>query len=235
MTFPRDERPTLAVIPMGSGNDFARTIGMTPCDPDAAIAQLLSGAARPLDLAHVRSDAGESAHVIETLSFGLDAAIALDTTDRRAADTSQEGSGLFVTSGLKLIARGAEGYPARLCIDGEKPLELTTLVLAVQLGPTYGGGFRICPDAVPNDGLLDLCYNVKTPSLPHLLALFGLARAGRHVRSSVVELRRARRLTVDFAREPPCQVDGERLRGTAFEVDVVPGALDVIVPKQVRW
>ena len=98
----------------------------------------------------------------------------------------------------------------------------------MQVGPTYGGGFRICPDADPGDGLLDVCYNVRKPLLPHLLALFGLARSGRHARSSVVSLRRIRHAVLDFAEEPPCQVDGERLQGTHFEIDVIPRALRVV-------
>ena len=223
MRRPRDGRAQLGVIPLGSGNDYARTLGMARNDVEAAFAQLVRGSARPVEVGRVNGT-----HFMQTLSFGLDAAIALDTTDRRAANTSQEGEALFVTSGLKILSRAGRGFPCTARLDDEPPLELSALILAVQVGPSYGGGFKICPDADPSDGLLDVCYNVRRPALPHLLALFGLARTGRHARSRVVRLRRIRHAELDFAVEPPCQVDGERLTGTRYQIDVIPDALRVI-------
>ena len=89
-----------------------------------------------------------------------------------------------------------------------------------QVGPSYGGGFKILPNRRPTDGLLDVCYNVKLPALPRLMALLGLARLGRHTGSSVVRLRRCRSLTLDFERETPCQADGEKVCGTIDVLDV---------------
>ena len=223
MRLPESARPQLGVIPLGSGNDYARTLGMVKNNVEGAFAQLVRGTVRELEVGRVNG-----VHFMQTLSFGLDAAIALDTTDRRAANTSQEGEALFITSGLKILSRARGGFPCTASFDDERPVDLKTLIFAVQVGPTYGGGFRICPDADPGDGLLDVCHNVKKPLLPHLLALFGLARSGRHARSSVVSLRRIRHAELDFAEEPPCQVDGERLQGTHFEIDVIPRALRVV-------
>ncbi|MGO5267181.1 diacylglycerol/lipid kinase family protein [Parafannyhessea umbonata] len=230
------ERPALAVVPVGSGNDFARTIGAATNDPIAALGQILRGRRRELDLGHVASDTGESGYFVQTLSFGLDAAIALDTTYRRAAQTHQKGSGLFATSGVKILSkvRGeASGYPSRVTMDGEKDVRLNSIVFAVQNGPTYGGGFRICPDAEPYDGNLNLCYNVSVPALPHVLALFALARTGRHVGSRAIATRRVRHLHIEFLeREPPCQVDGEPLHGRTYDVEVRPRSLALIAPAQ---
>ena len=225
MRRPSDVRPQLGVVPLGSGNDYARTLGMARNDVEAAFAQLVRGVARPVEVGRVNG-----LPFVQTLSFGLDAAIALDTTKRRTDGTAQEGEALFVTSGLRILSGAKDGFPCAARFDDEGPLELSTLIFAVQVGPTYGGGFRICPDANPADGLLDVCYNVRRPALPHLLGLFGLARWGRHVGSGMVRLRRLRRTTLDFAVEPPCQVDGEPLTGTHFEIDVVPDALRVIFP-----
>lgn len=226
MRRPAEGRAQLGVIPLGSGNDYARTLGMARNDVEAALAQLVRGVARPVEVGRVNGT-----HFVQTLSFGLDAAIALDTTDRRARDTSQEGEALFVTSGIKILSQARGGYACAARFDGEPARELSTLVFAIQVGPSYGGGFRICPDASPCDGALDVCYNVRVPALPHLLGLFGLARRGLHARSSVVRLRRIRRAELDFEVATPCQVDGERLEGTHFSVEVVPQALRVIFPR----
>lgn len=225
MALPREARPQLGVIPLGSGNDYARTLGMARNDVGAALAQLVRGRARGVEVGLVNG-----MPFMQTLSFGLDAAIALDTTDRRAAGTSQQGEALFATSAVRILASAREGFPIRASFDGEKPLDLATIIFAVQVGPSYGGGFKICPDAEPTDGLLDACYNVKLPALPRLMALLALARLGRHTGSSVVRLRRCRALTLDFEREPPCQADGEKVCGTHFDVRVAPDALDVIFP-----
>ena len=223
MRRPLVRRAQLGVIPLGSGNDYARTLGMVKNDVEGAFAQLVRGSVHSMEVGRVNG-----VHFMQTLSFGLDAAIAIDTTARRAANTSQEGEALFITSGLKILSRSRDGFPCTACFDGEKPVDLKALIFAVQVGPSYGGGFMICPDADPTDGLLDVCYNVRKPMLPHLLALFGLARSGRHAKSRVVSLRRIQHVVLDFAEEPPCQVDGEKLTGTHFEIDVVPNALNVI-------
>lgn len=236
MRIDTSERPRLGIVPVGSGNDFARTLGLVANDAEGAVAQLLQGRERALDLGFVTSDAcPEGAYFTESLSFGLDAAIALDTTRRRSEGTRQEGSGLFVTSGIRLAARARRGYPCTVRIDGEAPLEQTSLIFAVLNGPTYGGGFRICPGANPCDGRLDVCYNVRQPWVGHLLLLLGLARFGRHTRSPLVRLRTLGEVEIGFSQDVPCQIDGEELAGTRFAVRVVPDALRVVVPREFRW
>ncbi len=225
MAIERPRRPQLGVVPMGSGNDYARTLGMKRNDCEGAWAQLVRGVARPCEVGCVNGH-----HFMQTLSFGLDAAIALDTMDKRAAGTSQKGEELFVRSALRILSRAREGYPVTASFDGETPINLSTIIFAVQVGPSYGGGFKICPDATPQDGLLDVCYNVVLPPTPLLLGLLGMARFGKHAGSKVVELRRFTRATLDFESEPPCQIDGEKLTGTHFDIEVVPEALNVIYP-----
>ena len=226
MAIHGDIRPQLGIIPMGSGNDYARTLGMKKNDVQGALAQLVRGVARPCDLGLVNG-----VHFMETLSFGLDAAIANDTTVKRAEGTTQEGEELFIRSAIKILSEAKEGFEVSAAFDEEDPVDLCSIIFAIQVGPTYGGGFRICPEANPSDGYLDTCYNVKLPQLPKLMTLLGLARMGKHTLSKVVRTRRLRHAELHFETEPPCQVDGEMLRGTDFIVDVVPVALDVIFPR----
>lgn len=229
MGLPRRARPTLGVLPEGSGNDYARTLGIRRNDVEAAMGQLVHGTRARLDVG-----VANGVPFVETLSFGIDAAIALDTTTRRAKGTSEQGEGLYVSSAFETVTRAAHPVLARFSFDGGPEREQETLIFAVQVGPTYGGGWRICPDASPTDGLLDVCHNVQVPGVARLLALFALARAGLHARTSAVEMLRVRHLSATFPEgEPPCQVDGERLGATSYEVDSVPAALDVLVPSAI--
>ncbi len=226
MTLSPEVRPALGIIPMGSGNDYARTLGMKINDPEGAFAQLVRGKVKQLEIGRIND-----VYFMETMSFGLDAAIAADTTKRRANNSSTEGEALFLTSGLKFMAAGSKGYPCTVSFDGEKDINLQALIMAFQIGPTYGGGFKVCPHALPDDGLLTVCYNTKVPNIPHLLALFGLARAGKHVNSRIIEERHLKRAEVTFHEPVPVQVDGEELPFTEkFVIEVIPAALSVIIP-----
>ena len=178
----------------------------------------------------------EGNYFMETLSFGLDAAIALDTTKRRNDGTKQEGAALFATSSLKIFSKASDGFACRLSLDGGEAQELRTIILAIQNGPTYGGGFRICPAAVPTDGLLSICHNTRTACVPHVLFLLALARFGKHTRSRIVKLPTCTHMSVEFMDTIPlCQIDGEELTGSRYDVRVVPDALEVIVPSRCTW
>lgn len=231
MTLSQDVRPKLGIIPMGSGNDFARTICMKKNDPDRAIETLLRAETRTIDLGRVNE-----CYFVQTLSFGLDAAIALDTMSRRERKRIKSGPTLYMTSGIRLLLTGVKDWPFRAKVDGVD-MEGIDIAFAIQNGPTYGGGFRICPKAVPNDGYLDLCVNVDKPSLPHSMLLFGLTRFGQHTRSKKLSLSKVRHVEVEFLgdEQPPCQVDGEKLVAKRYVVDVMPQVLDVIVPAKCKW
>lgn len=223
MKIDPSRRPRLAVIPLGSGNDYARTLAMAANAPELALGQILQGVAHRMDLGLVNG-----VYFDETLSFGLDASIALDTMERRKKGGSH-GTRLFMSSGLHVIPREIRPRPFEAQLDGER-LTGASIVFAVQVGPFYGGGFPICPDADARDGLLDVCYSEGAPSVAAALALFARARLGLHTRSRYLRFARASSLTVDFGEDVPCQVDGERLVGSRFEVSCAHRALEVICP-----
>ena len=231
MRLPRDSRPALGLIPQGTGNDYARTLAIPKNDAAASIEELANSTKRAVEVGVVNG-----VHFMQTLSFGLDAAIALDTIEKRADGTDEEGEQLFISSAIKVFSKESAGYPVRYSFDGGPWDETVSLMFAVQVGPTYGGGFRICPAAKPNDGLLDVCHNIKKPGVPKLLYLLALARFGKHTRSRVLEFVQANHVELEFPGEvPPVQVDGDELLGTRFEIDVVPDALDVLVGRDVAW
>lgn len=234
MERPATTRPALAVIPAGSGNDYAETLGMAG-SVAKAVGQILQFRTGPADVGRVNGR-----YFVETLSFGLDAAIALDTVERRVR-TGRTGTPLYLEAAVDQLFHHLDvyGFEARM----EMPLALSAAqsdagacsfageayLFAVQIGPTYGGHFRICPRASLNDGLLDLCW-----ATPHLgswkaLALLLAARGGRHVGNSHVHFEQSSRLVLDFASAPPAQIDGEKIEGTHFEIECIPHALTVVM------
>ena len=231
MHITENKRPQLAVVPVGSGNDFARTLGMEINDAAKALNQIMHGEHSVIDLGLVDGHL----YFIQTLSFGLDAAIALDTTTRRASNSRQRGALLFASSGLKILAQAKEGWQYRAAwVDASgtgHDQEGTAAVFALQNGPTYGGGFRITPQALPDDGVLDLCRSIGLPNIPVTLATFLAARFGKHTGSNFLAFSQFKHLELEFETEPPSQIDGEPLHGTRHIIDITPNALRIIRPR----
>ncbi|MDD7368668.1 MAG: diacylglycerol kinase family lipid kinase [Berryella intestinalis] len=221
MRIDEGDRPLFGLLPFGSGNDYARTLGM-PTDLRAAV--------RALERAHPhRFDLGvcNGEFFLQTLSFGLDAAIALDTVKRRKT-TRLSGAPLYLVSGLSQLIGHLDVHRARLSLDGTDPVSLDVHLLAIQNGVTYGGGFAVCPDARPDDAELDLCWVDGPQSVARATKTFLLAKGGKHAERPGVRFNRGSRIVVEFSGAVPAQIDGEELKGARFEIGVASRALSVL-------
>lgn len=221
MQRPLSDRPTLGVLPLGSGNDYARALGLTAGDVDASCAQLLAAHERCVDVGLVNG-----VYFTETLSFGLDAAIALDTMERRKR-TGKSGLSLYMASGFDQLLHHLDFHHFKAVFDGEE-VEGQSVTFAVQVGPYYGGGFKICPEAALDDGLLDICYSIAPVSALTATRVFLSAKDGKHVSSKHIAMRQAAKLHIEFEVAPPAQVDGERIEAKVFDIATNSGALRVL-------
>lgn len=240
MAIDRARRPAMGVVPVGSGNDFARTLGMSDFT-GGSLARYLACERVPFDVGRLSlwsnreaRAAGEPPsaheHFVETFSFGLDAAVAIGTYELREK-THLTGNALYMASGVDVLARRFQPYPARIALDGGAAEPFRTFIMAVQLGPTYGSGFHICPDADPTDGLFDVCIASGRATRVTALGLLLRAKNGGHVGSRYIRFERARRVDIELeGRDYPMQADGERVSGQCSAIELLPGALTVLKP-----
>ena len=225
MSLPINQRPTLALIPCGNGDDFARTIKMSR-KPNESLKQIESLALTPTSI-----DVGRANDIwfLETLSFGLDAAIALGTADLRKK-TKRTGTSLYLQCGIDQLVNHREIRHATLTLDDNKPQQLGFYLLAIQNGVSYGGGFKICPQASLSDGLFDICYATPTLSASEAIKLLLKAKNGKHTEHPNLTFAKAYRAHLSLPSKVPTQIDGEKFLATEFEIALHPKQLTVLIP-----
>lgn len=225
MSLPINKRPTLALIPCGNGDDFARTIKMSR-KPNESLKQIESLALTPTSI-----DVGRANDIwfLETLSFGLDAAIALGTADLRKK-TKRTGTSLYLQCGIDQLVNHREIRHATLTLDDNKPQQLGFYLLAIQNGVSYGGGFKICPEASLSDGLFDICYATPTLSASEAIKLLLKAKNGKHTEHPNLTFTKAHRAHLALPSEIPTQIDGEEFLATEYEIALHPKQLTVLIP-----
>ena len=215
----------LGILPAGTGNDIARSLGLPIGDLSgwaAVIADLLRrGSTRTIDLA--RLEVGDrTVWSLAVTSIGFDSSV------NERADRMQRVPGTLRYVGAVLGELAAlRQHPVSLVADGRTITGPATLV-AIGNGPTYGGGMRICPEAVLDDGLLDITWVDAAPRRT-ILRVFPQIFSGRHVEHPMVRTLRAREISVD-APTAVAYTDGERVGPASLTVTSVPDALRVVAP-----
>ncbi len=207
----------LGIIPSGTGNDVARYLDLPRSDPALAADVVARGKERVIDLARVGS-----VHFVTVLAAGFDA-IVNERANAMAWPKGQMRYNLATLAELRVLAP----IPYVLELDGvEERLEAT--LVAVGNGPSFGGGLRITEGAELDDGLLDVVV-IRPLSKLGLLRTYPKLFKGTHVHAPQYQHHRVRRVTV-AAPGIVAYADGERIGALPLTIEVVPGALRVLVP-----
>ena len=214
-------------LPTGTGNDFCRMFGDEK-DLFRDLDALLDGSERPIDL--LDCNGRYSANIC---SVGVDARIGTD---------------VHKYSGIPLIG-GATGYVVSAVVNMFKGIATKmdiscgdfhadgkhTLVCACN-GRFYGGAFTPSLEAMPDDGIMDV-YIVKKVNLVQFAALIGKYSKGKadEMPKFIKHIRSSGEVVIRCEKEDVAQLDGEALRATEFRFRLVPKALNLIVPKGLRF
>ncbi len=226
MRVPEDRRPSLGVVPVGSGNDFAHAIGI-PMEPDRALACALSGTPSAIDLGLMVDEHGHKEYFDNTLGIGFDAVV----TIRSHRLPVVRGFLMYLTAVVQTIILNHD--PALMQIETEgKQWEQSNLMLTMCNGPREGGGFLVAPDAKLDDGLFHYAM-IRKVSRPMMFRLIPEVMRGTHGRFKSVLLGSCTRMQVKADRPLYIHADGEiltsfgsNLRQLSFEL--LPGALKVV-------
>ncbi|MCP8938923.1 lipid kinase [Alsobacter sp. SYSU M60028] len=211
---------TLGVLPLGTGNDFARTLGI-PTDLPAAAEIIASGNVRSVDVGDVNGVV-----FLNVASVGISAALASDI----AAETKRRfGPFGYVLGSLRVLFKAR---PFRATITGASgAAEVETLQIAIGNGRHYGGGLTIAPDARIDDGRLDL-YSLETRRLWRLAVIAPALRSGEHRHAPDVRALHGAWFEIHTAHPKRINVDGELRAMTPARFVVRPGALRVFAPDE---
>lgn len=215
-------RTPLGVVAVGTGNDFAHTLGLPVRDPAAAgklAAEALKGnRIRDVDLGRV----GER-------WFGTVLASGFDSRVNDRGNRMRWPGGRFRYD-LAMIAELAafKPIPYRITLDGGEVREIEATLVAVGNGSSYGGGMRICSGARTDDGLFDVTV-VGDCTRTTLLRVFPKVYRGTHLSHPKVSTHRVRTITLQ-ADGVTGYADGEPLGALPLTAQCVPGAVRVLSP-----
>jgi diacylglycerol kinase (ATP) len=210
----------LGIIAAGTGNDVATALGLPVHDAAAAADVIAGDHVRSIDAGRAVDADGVARWWVGVLGAGFDSRV-----NERANGWAWPRGRLRYTLAVARELPVFRPVPFVLDVEGQRR-ETRAMLVAVGNGPSYGGGMRVCPDADPADGLLDVVV-VHALTIPAFLRVFPRVFAGTHVGHPAVETLRGRRVRLE-APGIVAFADGERVGPLPLDCEVVPGALRVL-------
>jgi YegS/Rv2252/BmrU family lipid kinase len=222
-------KAVLAFLPIGSGNDFNRLIGI-PKKVNLAIDTIISGTKKFIDLGRViiQNSIGKTQvrYFINTLGIGIDAEIAKEAKRIKYL----RGLPLYIIAAIKALSTYSPNEYT-ISDDGTTRKEKAYLICAGN-GIYEGGGFKMLPDASPSDAKLNICL-IRKMSVWNAIPLVPKIIQGAHREHSKVTLWDSKGLRISSEQPFILHGDGEIFEENAVDVkiDLIPKAISVIVPK----
>lgn len=214
-------RARLGLLPLGTGNDFARTINV-PADLEASLAILQEGRTRATDVGRA-TFGGKCRHFINMAVGGFSPIVS-----ERADEAKERWGPLAYLRGAIGALPELSGFKATLRFaDGER-MEIETYNVVLSNGRFVAAGIPVAPHSILDDGLLDVLIAPVT-TIPQLAVLVPQVLLGRHMESDLLVFRQT--ASVEIESDPPMMwnVDGEIIGDQPARFEVLPRALRVVV------
>ena len=207
----------LAVVPAGTGNDFAKTLGVDRYTPQQITELVLRGTSSRIDVG-----LAEDRYFLNSCGFGFAASVL------EASNGVQflKGNAVYISSALRQLFT-YRGVEVSTNVSNVKHGQM--LMVTVSSGRWLGGAFKIAPHASVLDGKLDACFFADSNVVERVKLFVGALR-GAHVGMPLVSIASVQRLTLTFPSRPSMEMDGElRLaQSKTIELKCIPRALSVV-------
>ncbi len=207
MSFPKDQRPTLGVLPLGSGNDFSYSIGMDP-EPWKALRQIFTGEEKWIDIGEIEDDLGRTEYFDNTIGIGFDAIVTIHSHKMPLV----RGFLMYILAVLKTIFLNHNPVKMNITIDGDKNWTDDLLMLVLLNGGREGGGFYMYPEAKNGDGLF---HYLSLPEVSRLtmLRLLPAFMNGSHLKHPKVSVGDFTEIDIEAESAMFIHADGEVFSG----------------------
>ncbi len=220
--------PDMSVAPFGSGNDFAKVLGM-PARPEQVAEAVLGSEARRLDVGRLKTrgpGGDDEAVFVNAVGIGFDGLVA----ERARQSNKVRGVVGYLYVALRTLIEW--DYP-HVDVVGDEAVTFRgpALLVTAGNGTCSGGGFYLTPLADPGDGRLDLCV-IGRPTLPGIARLLAGLLRGKHLGHESVRYHQVRRAAIESETGLFVHVDGEIVTGDArgVTIEIEPAALNVRAP-----
>ena len=226
MKVPLENRPRLGIIPLGSGNDFAHSIGIFG-NPLEALNKIYTGQPKYIDLGMFEIVPGKREYFNNTFGLGFDATVTIYTHRL----TYLRGFLMYLVAVLRTIALKLDAPMMHISTD-EESWNIETIMMVVCNGPREGGGFLVAPDSDSSDGLLNYASVCRVSRLM-MLRLIPEVMKGTHGRFNQVRLGKLHKMHIQSDMPVAIHADGEVLADFGSDVrnvtvEVVPSAVAIM-------
>ena len=215
--------PQIGIVPLGTGNDFARTLGL-PLSLDANIDILRAAKSTPIDIVRVKSK--RTRYFVNVSAGGFSGMVDEKITPK----IKQTWGPLAYVRGAAAALPKLHAYKTQLVLDDREELSTELYNVVIANGRFVAGGLPIAPEADPSDGLLEVVLIPKLGAAEMAL-LAAEVVLGKHLSSNATIFRRAGKIAVRSRPGMWFNVDGELVGNAPAVFQIVPNALNFIVEK----
>ena len=212
---------TLGLVPLGTGNDFARSIGV-PSDIDAALEILQNGHTRAIDLVRVTSD--QVRHFVNVSSGGFSGVV----DEKLTPEMKKTWGPLAYLRSAAAAFSELRGYTTQVWLDDAAPIELDMYNVVIANGRYVAGGIPVAPEADVSDGLLDVIL-IPERGPADLAIVAAQIVLGKHLGSDAVIFKRASKVRINSRPGMWFNVDGELIGNEPAVFDLLPRTLQCVV------